>query len=175
MVLIGAAGCWTTARSSQTVSETNDTRGNVSAAVVRDRDVIVRMAHADEFPEPPPPTAGGSRRINRLVKACKMNGPTVAAYYQPVLAFAREHLLGDEHRAVHEVLIISDTDKPRLRDGLNVLVEPRAIVGELSVVSVGPPFYAPGTQWAWTRYCLHVLHEGAGTTIAVERSSSMMR
>jgi hypothetical protein len=135
------------------------------------------MASKGEFPVPPPPAPppGSHRRINTLGKGCDRHGPTVPAYYKPVVAFTREHLLGDEHGDVHEALIASETDKPKLGDGVNIVVEPRGAVGELRVVWVGPPFYAPGTRWAETRYCLHVLKQGASTTIAVDESWSMIR
>lgn len=97
------------------------------------------------------------------------------AYYQPVVAFAREHLLDDEHGEVHESLLVAETDNPRLGDGVNIVVEPRGAIGALRVVWVGPPSYAPGKQWAETSYCLHVLQHGTGTTIAVEQTSSMIK
>ena len=46
---------------------------------------------------------------------------------------------------------------------------------EAGLVWVGPPFYAPGTRWAETGYCLHVLRQGVSTTIAVEETWSWIR
>lgn len=92
-----------------------------------------------------------------------------------MVAFAREQLLDDEHGDVHEFFVTADTDKPTLRDGVNIIVEPRGTAGELRVVRVGPPFYAPGTRWAETGYCLHVLQQAESTTIAVEEVWRMIK
>lgn len=97
------------------------------------------------------------------------------AYYGPIVAFARERLVGERATEVHEVLVFGTTERPRLGDGVNLIVDPRARVGELRVAWVGPPFYEPGSLWAEARYCLHVVKVGARTTIAVEHLSSMIR
>jgi hypothetical protein len=135
------------------------------------------MARDDEFPPPPPPPtpADGHRRLNGLRLSCDKKGAPVEAYYKPVVAFAREHLLDKEHDEVHESLVMSDALKPRLSDGVNIVVEPRESVGELRVAQVGPPFYAPGKLWTERGYCLHVLRQSGTTTIAIEQAWEMIR
>ena len=93
------------------------------------------------------------------------------AYYAPVVACVRAHLIGNEHGTVHEALVTTGA-RMTLGDGLGVVVEPRETLGELRIASVGPPFYAPGHKWAETGYCLHVTHSGGITTIVVERAWS---
>jgi hypothetical protein len=130
---------------------------NSSPSEVSSGSVVVRMANKDEFPAEPPPPAVHGRRINALAGNCGKDGPSISAYYEPVVAFARDRLLGDEHGEIHEVLVETETDKPKLGDGVNIVVDPRGTVGELRLVHVGPPFYASGTRWAETGYCLHAL------------------
>lgn len=175
--ILGCVGCSTTARSPALAPGANANISNTSTPVVGDGNIVVRMAKKDEFWRPPAsaPAVDEPRRLHSADEACKKNGPVVRAYYKPLVTFALEHIVGQEHGAVHEMLITADADKPRLRDGVNIIVKPRGVVGELRTVWVGPPFYAPGTRWAETVYCLHVLHEGANTTIAVEESWSMIR
>jgi len=102
---------------------------------------------------------------------CEKSGRPMDAYYAPVVAFVREHLIGNEHGTVHEALVTTGA-RMTLGDGLGVVVEPRETLGELRIASVGPPFYAPGHKWAETGYCLHVTHSGGITTIVVERAWS---
>ncbi len=139
--LFACAGCWTSARSSAPASGADGSLSNVSASNTGGEHVVVRMANKDELevPSPPSPPPGHARRMNTLGNSCPKSGPSVRAYYKPVVAFAREHFLGDEHGEVHESLIVADTDKPRLGDGVNIVVEPRGAIGELRVVRVGPP------------------------------------
>lgn len=135
------------------------------------------MASENEFPPPPPspPRTDGGRRLNGLRLGCDKKGAPVEAYYKPVVEFARTHLLDKDHDEVHESLVMSDALKPRMGDGVNIVVEPRASVGELRVAQVGPPFYAPGKLWAERGYCLHVLRQTGTTTIAIEQAWEMIR
>lgn len=163
-IAIGVAalvGC--SSSSSKEVSE--------PANVAREREqVVVRFATRDEFPVKRP-----NRNDSPMVEDCPKSGASATAYYRPVVTFAREHMIGPDPGAVHEALVGPNTAPARLRDGTNIVVDPRGALGELRIVAVGPPFYAPGEKWAQTLYCLHVIHQGATTTIAVEEQWTEMR
>lgn len=174
-VLVGCAGCWKTARNATSAADSGASSTNVEGRVVSDGDVVVRMAKRGEFTPPPLPPAERGRRVNDLRISCDKHGPTVRAYFKPVVRFARRYLLGKEPGAVHEVFVGKNTGAPRLGDGENIVVDPREQVGELLIVSVGPPFYPPGERWAETSYCLRVLHQGERTTITVEQQGVMIR
>jgi hypothetical protein len=134
--------------------------------------IVVRFAGRDEFAVKRSATDDEMRELGG---DCDKSGPLAHAYYQPVIVFARQHMAGRGDGAVHESLVGPHSPPPKFRDGTNIVVDPRATLGELRVVAVGPPFYAPGEQWAETRYCLHVIRQGATTTIAVERRWIDMR
>ena len=128
--------------------------------------VTVRFASKGEFPVRQ--SVSDVEMLEMLSRDCDRSGPPAPAYYRPIVAFAREHMVDHDERRVHESLVGPNTPPPKLHDGTNVIVDPRGALGELRIVAVGPPFYAPGEQWAEGRYCLHVLKQGTVTTIAVE-------
>ena len=165
IVLLFGAGC---ASAKSTQPETPSNSGHSTAPI------LVRLANKGEFPATPESDDEIARKA-LMGTGCEKSGSLVGAYYRPVAAFARKHLIGKEHGAVHESQVTADRPKPKLRDGLNIVVDPRAFLGELRIVSVGPPFYAPGTQWAETGYCLHVVKRDGSTTIVLEESWTMMR
>lgn len=132
--------------------------------------VAVRFAARDEFPDKRPASDDWSP-----AQGCVKSGPPASAYYRPVVTFAREHMIGRAPGPVHESLVGPNAPPPKLRDGTNIVVDPRGALGELRIVAVGPPFYAPGEKWAETLYCLHVIHQGATTTLAVEEQWIDMR
>jgi hypothetical protein len=170
MAFLFGGGCWT--HSSTVVA--GSTPSNVDDG---NQQVVVRLANAGEFPPEPSPDDGqqANPRIVGLAFAdCKKAGQSVAAYYRPVVAFARKHLIDKEDRAIHEALAV-DASESILGDGVNIIVEPRETLGELRVVHAGPPFNAPRTWWAESRYCLHVLQHAGTTTIAVEEVLRMMK
>lgn len=117
-------------------------------------------------------STGTTERERRLAQfGCTERGLPEKAFYGPVIAFAREHLAKrDSQLAVHEL----SAGEP-LRDGVNIIATPRTIEGELHIVMVGPPFYAPGERWAEGTYCLHVLRRGTSATVVVKLASQMIR
>jgi hypothetical protein len=161
-VVLGIAALLGCASSSpKKLPEPSNARGTES--------VVVRLAARDEFP------VERRDRDSPMPSDCVKTGASATAYYRPVVAFAREHLIGRDPGAVNESLVGPNTPPPKLRDGTNIVVDPRGELGELRIVPVGPPFYAPGEQWAQTLYCLHVIHQGMTTTIAVEEQWTEMR
>jgi hypothetical protein len=132
--------------------------------------VVVRFAGDDEFP-----TKRTAPEEHLSSTGCDFRGAPTPAYYRPVVAFAREHMIGRRARAVHELLVGPNSAPVKLRDGTNIVVDPRGAVGELRIIAVGPPFYGPGDKWAETLYCLHVLDQGTTITIAVEQQWESIR
>jgi hypothetical protein len=172
-IVVVGLGCASGPKGSMTPATSDFPRAPSSSNIADANPIVVRMASKDEFPHEPPHVAEGGRRIIRM--GCETRGSQVNAYSQPVIAFAREHLLGNVRVPVHESTSVPGTPKPKLGDGVNIVVEPRETLGELRIVSVGPPFYAPGESWAGTIYCLHVRQHDGITTIAVEQASSWIR
>lgn len=129
--------------------------------------VVVRLARDGEFPS--------TRPADQPRRECEKAGPLVNEYYEPLVAFAREQLVRNEPGPFHAFLVSPGERKPKLADGVNIVVEPRGTLGELRIVMVGPPFYAPGESWAGSDYCLHVLQSSGTATIAVEETSSWIR
>lgn len=167
--LVVAASCGGTEKPSSTAALAEPVPSNTAGA---SQAIVVRLAKKDEFAHEPAPNDGDGRRIRT---GCEKSGASVTAYYQPVVAFARAHFVGKEKVAVHDTLLLPDAPKPKLGDGVNILVDPRDNVGELRIIAVGPPFYPPGDQWAENGYCLHVLREGGTTTLALEDAWNWIR
>ncbi|NVB80008.1 MAG: hypothetical protein HOV81_16550 [Kofleriaceae bacterium] len=172
VALVACVGCGSATTTSAPVAAAAPTPSNVAGA---NEQVVVRLANKGEFQRERPRGASNNGRRLLLRMECEKNGPAMDAYYRPVVAFAREHFISKEDGEVHEAHVLPDTPKPKLGDGVNIVVEPRGALGELRIVHVGPPFYPPGTWWAETGYCLHVLHGGGIATIAVEHVWSSIK
>jgi hypothetical protein len=161
IALVAVVGC--TSSSSKEVSGPSN--------VARESEqVVVRLAARDEFP-----FTQSENSEWWPAKHCVLSGLPANAYYRPVVTFVREHLLGRDPGPVHESLAGPNSPPPKLRDGTNIAIDPRGELGELRVVAVGPPFYAPGEKWTETLYCLHVIHQRATTTIVLDEQWIDMR
>jgi hypothetical protein len=111
MGFVVAAGCGADVKQSSTFAATSS---NPSNSDVADQPLVVRLANDGEFPSDPPP-AEGRRRLARM--DCEKSGRPMDAYYAPVVAFVREHLIGNEHGTVHEALVTTGA-RMTLGDGL---------------------------------------------------------
>lgn len=85
--------------------------------------VTVRFAARGEFPVKQ--TVSDMEILEMLSRDCDRSGPPTPAYYRPIVAFAREHMVDHNEKRVHESLIGPNTPLPKLHDGTNVIVDPR--------------------------------------------------
>lgn len=166
LAVVASNGCGAAEKGSATGASSQPGPSNVAGD---GQQIVVRLANENEFVQQPAPESGGRRvRHLNIAHSCEKSGDLVAAYYGPVVAFARDHFVSDGREKVHAYLMPSGAPEPALADGENLVVEPRGTLGELRIIAIGPPFYAPGHRWAESVYCLHVLHEGGTTTIALD-------
>ena len=130
--------------------------------------IVVRMAIEGEplpleSPLPPPPPNG-----QWLVMNCQPSGPLVTSFFEPVIDYARAHLVERWPGGVRTYLIIPGRPEPEDREGVEVSVDPRARVGGLRISGRHGGFFTG------TTYCLHVVHERNTTTIVIRQRSSWM-
>ncbi len=109
-----------------------------------------------------------------MFRACRADGTPIRGFYDPVVAFARQNLIGklDEHASADDArasLILPDVPEPAPRKGIEIVVDPRARVGRLRTS------IKLGTWHAGYHYCLHVLRDGDVTTIVIEEQSSWIK
>jgi hypothetical protein len=124
--------------------------------------VIVRMATRGEvLPDPAPPEFTDDFRAQ-----CAVTGPPARDYVRPVLEFAKTYLLEgfETARPVREYWAMPGRPEPPDRNGVDIIVDPRATRGVLLTR------IRRGSWFAGTGYCLHVQPGPEGTTIVIERS-----
>ena len=105
---------------------------------------------------------------------CRVSGPPVRDFYEPVVAFARQNLIRrlDGHASADEARayrMVPGVPEPAPRDGIEIAVEPRARVGRLRTM------IKRGRWDAGDIYCLHVLRDGDVTTIVIKERSSWIK
>lgn len=119
--------------------------------------IVVRLMTLGEklhtSPKPPSPSTDD----------CPYEGEPADQYYEPVVAFARQHLTRNLDPDVplddvHPYLLRRDAKRPELPHGIGIEVTPLSAIGSLRVRS-------PDVE---NVYCLHVLHDGNVTTIVID-------
>jgi hypothetical protein len=119
------------------------------------------MARPDEIPPPRPERVVGTKHYVDL--GCGNAGRLKEAYYRPLVAFARQNLLWRKHP---DRVRRTRSGRPSRRNGVEILVEPRSIVGEITIA------IRAGSWSAGTLYCARVIDS---STIVVNEQTSWMK
>jgi hypothetical protein len=116
---------------------------------------------------------GGRERVvvrgpadGEKLPACQVDGELQRAYFAPVVAYARTHLIqrmnADPTRDGLGYLVEPGTATPD-NDGLSFIVDQRRKVGKLEILN------KRGEWRSESRYALHVTHSGPLTTVVTFR------
>jgi hypothetical protein len=121
-------------------------------------------------PEPPPLPPGH----RRLELKCRVSGEPVSGYFEPVVEFARKNLvrrLTDDAQPedARAFLVETGMKHRQPRDGIEITVDPRSVVGSLTTM------IKRGGWDAGDVYCIHVLHSDGTTTIVVKERSTWIK
>jgi hypothetical protein len=122
--------------------------------------VIVRMATRGEVF----PAVSSSATSEDFRAHCAAAGAPAKDYVRPVLEFAKTYLLDSVSGAkpVREYWAMPGRAEPPERDGVDIIVDPRATRGVLLTR------IRRGSWFAGTGYCLHVQPGRDATTIVIE-------
>ena len=127
--------------------------------------IVVREARDGEIPAKP--SAPGE--MPSFMPDCKVAGEAARELVEPVLAFAREQLLGKPRERVHtRVILPGEPEPPNIKRGREITITPRTQIGQLEVAD----WWDGGG--ASTLYCLHVRHEGDATVVLVSQQWSVI-
>ena len=124
--------------------------------------ISVRLADAPRVEVAP-------RTIRPLQMSCALSGAPAPELFDPVVAFARAHLVDrldsfdrDASTPVHVRRTSPHLPTPPDQRGVLIDVDPRTALGQLTVTN----------RWAGgravNRYCLHVVRERGGNAVLIE-------